>query len=186
MLRIVAGMGLALVLAACGGGQAAAPGPKVAAPPTEPAVGSTAAPSPAPTSVELPVASASSPPSDTPAAATTTEPGDGPPVDTSSDATPASPPPLGSGTAKTAAELAAEAQTAAKAGQWGRALNLAEQALRARPDNSTKLVAMTTAALSACNLKNLAKAKQYLLQLPASRQALIRQRCLANGVTVTP
>ena len=65
---------------------------------------------------------------------------------------------------------------------WGRALNVAEQALKAKPDSSQKLLAMTTAALAACNLKNGPKAKQYYPQLPVGRQSLIRQRCLANGV----
>lgn len=87
-------------------------------------------------------------------------------------------------TGRSATELSAEAQTAAKASQWGRALNVAEQALRAKPDSSTKLLAMTTAALAACNLKNTAKAKQYYPLLPVSRQSLIRQRCLANGVSL--
>ena len=187
-MRTAVGMGLVLVLVACGGKQTGAPAPDAAAP-AEPVVASAAAPSPAATPVEAPVAPAASPPSDPPAA-TTGAPSDSAPVDTSSSSA-GSPPPLGSGTGgagtgRAAADLTAEAQSAAKAGQWGKALNLSEQALRARPDPSTKLTALTTAVLSACNLKNLAKAKQYYGQLPVARQAMIRQRCLANGVNVAP
>jgi hypothetical protein len=85
---------------------------------------------------------------------------------------------------RSAAELIADAQTAAKASQWGRALNFAEQSLRGAPDESTKLTAMTIAGISACNLSNRAKAKEYYgkLKLSVSRQNWIRQRCLANDV----
>ncbi|MCC6997847.1 MAG: hypothetical protein IT370_24745 [Deltaproteobacteria bacterium] len=190
MLRVAVGMGIALVLAACGGKQAAAPASGASSSP-EPAVASAAAPGPAASSADAPAAPVASPPSETPTPADTPtpgDPGDRPPVDTGDDTAAAPPPASASASAgaggRTAAELTAEAQTAARAAQWGKALNLSEQALRARPDSSTRLAAVTTAALAACSLKNLAKARQHYAQLPAARQAMIRQRCLANGVDV--
>lgn len=190
-MRIAVGMGLVLALAACGGKQAKGPAPGAASPP-QPVVASGGAPAAATTVVDPPVEPAesaepaASPPSDAPADEAAV-PGDSAPVGTGDDSAGA-PPPSGSGSggSKIAAELTAEAQTAAKAAQWGRALTLAEQALRARPDAGTKLTAVTTAALAACNLKNLAKARQHYAQLPATRQLLIRQRCLANGVNLAP
>ena len=184
MLRVAVGMGIALVLAACGGKQAAAPASGASSSP-EPAVASAAAPGPAASSADAPAAPPGErrTPADTPAPG---GPGDRPPVDTGDDTAAAPPPASASAGAggRTAAELTAEAQTAARAAQWGKALNLSEQALGARPDSGTRLAAVTTAALAACSLKNLAKARQHYAQLPAARQAMIRQRCLANGVDV--
>jgi pSer/pThr/pTyr-binding forkhead associated (FHA) protein len=91
----------------------------------------------------------------------------------------ATPPPSG----KSAADLLNEAQTATQAGTYGRALSLAEQAMRAPGlDAGQKVRAVTIAALAACNLKNAAKAKQYIAQLPANRKPMVAQTCLKQGV----
>lgn len=91
-----------------------------------------------------------------------------------------SPPPPPSG--KSAAELLDEAQAAASAGQYGRALNLAEQAYRFPGiDGGTKTRAATLAGLSACNTKQGGKAKTYYNLVP-SRQTLLRQQCLKQGI----
>ena len=78
----------------------------------------------------------------------------------------------------------AKADEAARAGKWDEALRFAEHVLGAQPDGATQVKAATIAALAACNLKDAAKAKQHYAALPANRQTLVRQRCLANGVTV--
>ena len=78
-------------------------------------------------------------------------------------------------------ELLAEAQQAAKNAQWGRALAMGERALKLQPNDQAALM---TSALAACNLKHASVASRYFRKLAPSRQALIRQRCLANGIKV--
>jgi len=78
-------------------------------------------------------------------------------------------------------ELLAEAQQAAKNAQWGRALAMGERALKLQPNDQAALM---TSALAACNLKHASVANRYFRKLAPSRQALIRQRCLANGIKV--
>ena len=64
-----------------------------------------------------------------------------------------------------------------------RALSLAESALRAPGVDATmKAKAVTLAGLAACNTKNAAKAKTYYNQVAATRQTLLRQACLKQGI----
>ena len=100
-----------------------------------------------------------------------------PPVAVSVDApAPVAPPPE--------VDHMAKADEAARAGKWDEAMRFAEHVLGASPDGATQVKAATIAALAACNLKDAGKAKQHYAALPANRQTLVRQRCLANGVTV--
>lgn len=85
---------------------------------------------------------------------------------------------------KSAAELLADAEAAAKTSQWARALKLAEQSIGAKADGATKSRAAMVAALAACNLKNQAKAKNYYSMATPSSRTLVRQRCLSNGIEV--
>jgi pSer/pThr/pTyr-binding forkhead associated (FHA) protein len=80
-------------------------------------------------------------------------------------------------------ELVTEAEAAARNGQYGRGLKLCEDALR---QDKSNVRAMTTCAVSACNLKLAAKAKNYInrLQGQASRQAAVRQICLRLQVPI--
>ncbi|HVV87827.1 MAG TPA: FHA domain-containing protein [Kofleriaceae bacterium] len=77
-------------------------------------------------------------------------------------------------------QLLNDADSAAKASQWGRALTLAEQAGKGA-DASGKIRAYTIAGLAACNVKNAAKAKTYYKLVP-TRQTLLRQQCLKQGI----
>ncbi len=81
---------------------------------------------------------------------------------------------------KSALQLIAEAEQAAKVGQFGRALRLCEDALRKQRGHQQ---AVMVCAIAACNLKNLTKAKQYYNQIQASsRKSMARQICLRNSV----
>jgi outer membrane biosynthesis protein TonB len=79
--------------------------------------------------------------------------------------------------------LVTEAETAARNGQYGKGLKLCEDALR---QDKSNVRAMTTCAVSACNLKLAAKAKNYInrLQGQTSRQAAVRQICLRLQVPI--
>jgi tetratricopeptide (TPR) repeat protein len=77
--------------------------------------------------------------------------------------------------------LIAQANDAARSGQYGKALSLCEKALAIKPNETRALMAC---ALSACNLKNAAKAKRYISKLPGSRGDMARQVCLRHGVKV--
>ena len=76
-------------------------------------------------------------------------------------------------------QLTADASSAAVNGQYARALSLAEQVIKmpgAPAPQVTK--AINVAALSACNLKNQAKAKTYFARATSSAKIGIRQTCL--------
>ena len=84
---------------------------------------------------------------------------------------------------QTATQLLADANSAAASSQWGRALTLAEQAMKAPGiDAPNKSKAVTIAGLAACNTKNTAKAKTYYGMSPPARQTLLRQACLKQGI----
>jgi len=90
----------------------------------------------------------------------------------------------GGGTAapsKDPAQLVSDANAAARAGQYGKALRSAEEALRVVPNDSG---ALTAAAIAACNLKQADKAKKYIGKLTGQRQGMVRQVCLRNNVTI--
>jgi ABC transport system ATP-binding/permease protein len=96
---------------------------------------------------------------------------------------PPDPPPGGDGdSAKSAAELTAEAREAARSGQWGKALRLCESAAaKDRGDQDNAMVC----ALAACNIKSASKAKKHMDRLKSpSRKGMARQTCLKNGVDV--
>jgi ABC transport system ATP-binding/permease protein len=78
-------------------------------------------------------------------------------------------------------ELKDEANAAARAGQYGKALRVAEEALRMQPSDQEVL---TTAAIAACNLKQAEKVKKFTVKLSASRASMVRQICLRNNVTI--
>jgi len=78
-------------------------------------------------------------------------------------------------------QLMQEAKAAAINGQYALALRTAETVLAKSPGHQ---IAITTAAIAACNLKHAGKAKQYLAQLQGQRQGMVRQVCLRNNVTV--
>lgn len=81
---------------------------------------------------------------------------------------------------KTTTELISEAQTAAKAHQFGKALRLCQDALKKSRGHQQ---AVMVCAIAACNLKNVSKAKKYIGQLKnAERKQMARQICLRNGV----
>ena len=93
---------------------------------------------------------------------------------------PPPPPPTGGGDP---AQLLTDAQAAASAGQYGRALGLAEQAMKSPGINATlKSKGVTLAGLAACNTKNASKAKTYYGMSPPARQTLLRQACLKQGI----
>jgi len=80
-----------------------------------------------------------------------------------------------------------DAETAAKTAQWARAMMLAEKALAAATssgDAATRARAAMVAGLAACNLKNEQKAKKYIALANPNTRTLLRQRCLANGVSI--
>jgi hypothetical protein len=80
-----------------------------------------------------------------------------------------------------------EANTAAQSSQWGKALALSERAVaaaQASGDTASRNRAATLAGLAACNLKDARRAKRYHAMVTGSAQSLLRQRCLANGVTL--
>lgn len=109
-------------------------------------------------------------------------PGDKPPGDKPpGDKPPADKPPAGGGDP---AQLLADAETAAKTSNWGRALKLAEQSIGAKADGPTRARAAMVAALAACNLKNQGKAKTYYAMATPTSKTLVRQRCLSNGIEV--
>ncbi len=88
-----------------------------------------------------------------------------------------SPPPSGDPT-----QIVSDASSAAMNGQYARALQLAEQALKMPgipPGVANK--AVNTAALSACKLKNQAKAKQYYAKASSGAKTGIRQTCLRDA-----
>jgi pSer/pThr/pTyr-binding forkhead associated (FHA) protein len=97
------------------------------------------------------------------------------------DKPPVDKPPAGGGDP---AQLLADAETAAKTSNWGRALKLAEQSIGAKADGPTRARAAMVAALAACNLKNQAKAKTYYAMATPTSKTLVRQRCLSNGIEV--
>ena len=96
------------------------------------------------------------------------------------DPKPKDPPPDTSG--KSAAELTNEARSAAKSGQFGKAIRLCEQALaKKRGDQDAAMVCV----IASCNLKNATKAKRYINKLrSAGRKGMARQICLKQGVKV--
>ncbi len=79
-------------------------------------------------------------------------------------------------------QLIDEARTAAKTGQWGKAIRQCEAALAEKHGDQE---AAMVCALAACNIKNASKAKKYmgLLRSP-SRKGMARQICLKNGVNI--
>lgn len=88
-----------------------------------------------------------------------------------------SPPPSGDPT-----QIVSDASSAAMNGQYARALQLAEQALK-MPGIPAGVAnkAVNTAALSACKLKNQAKAKQYYAKASSGAKTGIRQTCLRDA-----
>ena len=88
-----------------------------------------------------------------------------------------SPPPSGD-----PVQLANDASQAAMNGQYARALQLAEQALKSPGlPSSVANKAINTAALSACRLKKTAQAKQYYARASSSAKTGIRQTCLRDA-----
>lgn len=86
---------------------------------------------------------------------------------------------------KSADELLADAEDAAKRSQWPRALKYSEQAIAVDGVHpGTKARAAMVAALAACNVKNAAKARRYFTIATPSSKSLIEQRCLMNGVHI--
>jgi len=79
------------------------------------------------------------------------------------------------------ATLVQQANDAARAGQYGKALRAAEDALKQESGNQQ---ALTAAAIAACNLKDAGKAKKYINKLSGQRQGMARQICLRNNVTI--
>ncbi|HUQ01582.1 MAG TPA: hypothetical protein VM261_03765 [Kofleriaceae bacterium] len=82
-------------------------------------------------------------------------------------------------------ELLAEAETAAKSSQWGRAVALAErilakQGIPAATTNRAGLVA----ALGYCNLGNARAARRAYTRVMSNAKTLVRQRCLSHGIEV--
>ncbi len=101
-----------------------------------------------------------------------------PPVDRKPPPEDKTPPPSG----KSAAQLTADARAAAKAGQFGKAIRLCEQALSIK--NGDQDAAMVC-VIASCNLKNASKAKKYIGKLrSAGRKGMARQICLKQGVKV--
>ena len=80
----------------------------------------------------------------------------------------------------TAEQLADQAANAARAGEYGKALRLAEESLA----RGVTQPALTTAAIAACNLKEADKAKRYVAKLSGQRQGMVRQVCLRNNVSI--
>jgi hypothetical protein len=77
--------------------------------------------------------------------------------------------------------MEAEAQDAAKNGQFGKAMSKAEEVLKWRPGDQDML---TVGGIAACNLKDEAKAARYIGRLKGQRQNMIKQICARNGVSV--
>jgi ABC transport system ATP-binding/permease protein len=78
-------------------------------------------------------------------------------------------------------EVVAEAQSAARAGEFGRAMRLCEDALRRSRGHSEALM---VCLISACNLRNVSKAKRYMSQISGDQRIYARQICLRHGVDV--
>ena len=78
-------------------------------------------------------------------------------------------------------EVVEEAQAAAREGEFGRALRLCEDALRRSRGHSEALM---VCLISACNLRNVSKAKRYMSQISGDRRIYARQICLRHGVDV--
>jgi len=94
------------------------------------------------------------------------------------------PPPDGGGDG---AALLADAEAAAKTSQWARAATLGEKAYAAATassDGAMRARAAMVVTLAACNLKDARRATKYLALATASTKPLLRQRCLANGVSI--
>jgi serine/threonine-protein kinase len=72
-----------------------------------------------------------------------------------------------------------EAQDAARAGQWARALSLAEAVLQRTPRS---LPALAVAVVSACHTRKPETARTLLKRLPQGRQRALRQRCAEQGI----
>jgi hypothetical protein len=78
--------------------------------------------------------------------------------------------------------LTNEARAAARAGEWGRALKLAQQGLREDP---TSQDALLLGVLAACKLQNADVARDYIGRLSSpTRQGMARQSCLKDGIEV--
>ena len=83
---------------------------------------------------------------------------------------------------KTAVELLALAEDAAKTSKWPRALALAEAAVRVGGSAETMKRARLVAVLGACNVGSIAKARVHYAGIMESAQRLVRQRCLTHGI----
>ncbi len=78
-------------------------------------------------------------------------------------------------------EVVEEAQAAARSGEYARALRLCEDALRRSRGHSQALM---VCLISACNLRNVSKARHYMSQISGDQRLYARQICLRNGVDV--
>ena len=161
-LLVTAGLSAAILVAGCGGTQDA----ETTTPPT------TTADAPA-AGTEPPVAEES----------VATDPSD-PLTDdgVASAETPTAEPSEDVGGDKSADELAQEGKTAAVAGEFDKAHQLCGAALEKQPDHQD---AVMVCLISACNIKDESKAKQYFTVLTSKgRQQVGRQVCAKLGVTV--
>lgn len=78
------------------------------------------------------------------------------------------------------ADLAREASNAAMNGEYARALAIAERALAMTPDAHLRLKLTHVAALSACKLRDVKRARRYYAQSSSGAQPGIRQTCLRD------
>jgi hypothetical protein len=84
---------------------------------------------------------------------------------------------------KEAEAVLKEAQAAAKASQYGKALRLCEKALSLKKTQDATVVC----AIASCNLRADPKAKKYIGRIRSgTTKSMARQVCLRNGVTVPP
>jgi pSer/pThr/pTyr-binding forkhead associated (FHA) protein len=96
---------------------------------------------------------------------------------TKPDVTPPDPPPVDGPPFE---ELVSQAQSAIKGGNYGKGMQLCNQALDLKPNSEE---AAMICGIAACNLKKGAAAKRYMRRIRgASRKAGLRQICLTKGV----
>jgi hypothetical protein len=78
------------------------------------------------------------------------------------------------------ADLASDASNAAMNGEYARALAIAERALAMTPDAYLRRKLTHVAALSACKLRDVKRARRYYAQSSSGAQPGIRQTCLRD------
>jgi hypothetical protein len=82
---------------------------------------------------------------------------------------------------KSVSQHVEDANDAARVGEYAIALDEAEAALKLEPKNQQ---ALTAAAIVSCNLKDAARAREYIERLSGQRQAMARQICIRNKVNI--